>query len=108
MLHTLENIIGKTKLFEILKNHLVINSCDYVSTDRFIAEVNDAVGVDLKCFWDSWLYGVGLPEIEYEDYYKYDEKEGILNVKLFIHQNSFYYLCVVQVEHLKYFLQNQK
>ena len=91
LLHTLEQLIGKDVLLEVLHSLVQNNACSSISTQDFITKVEEkAFNTDLSCFWDAWLYGKGLPELEYETFYKLSEDNQKLQVKLVINQKSVY------------------
>lgn len=80
VLHTLRNIIGDDKFFEILHEYRKKYNYSYADTKKFIDVVNSVMGEDYTWFFDQYIFGKGYPQIKCE--WTYDESQKTLNVTL--------------------------
>ncbi|MGW7364431.1 M1 family metallopeptidase [Streptomyces sp. NPDC054841] len=62
VLHKIRQAVGDDAFFAILKGWAQTHRHGNVSTDDFIAYVEEESGEDLTDLWDVWLYGVDRPE----------------------------------------------
>ncbi len=64
VLHMLRGIVGDSTFFNILRQYLVEPGLSYnVATTADFERIAERVsGMDLKYFFDEWIYGVGYPK----------------------------------------------
>lgn len=66
VLHSLRySIDNDTLFFDILKTFATENRCKLVTTKTFLDLVNRKTGKDYSAFFDQYLYGRFVPELEY-------------------------------------------
>ncbi|MBA4407016.1 peptidase M1 [bacterium] len=63
VLHMLRGIVGDTKFFQILKEYLLEPGLSYnvATTEDFRRIAERVSGIDLKYFFDEWIYGENFP-----------------------------------------------
>lgn len=62
VLHALRLTIGDDAFFDVLRRWVAENNGTSQSTDAFIALAEDVSGLDLKPFFDDWLFAADLPD----------------------------------------------
>ncbi|WP_129670046.1 M1 family metallopeptidase [Phytoactinopolyspora endophytica] len=60
--HALRARVGDNTFFEILRTWVAANNGGNVTTEMFIAHVNEFAGEDLSDLFDAWLFSTELPE----------------------------------------------
>jgi len=66
VMHTLRSAIDNDPIwFEILKEFMVENAKDHVSTEDFFNKVKEKTGTDYLYFSEQYLYSPNQPELEY-------------------------------------------
>lgn len=82
ILHMLRGIIGKDNFWKGIQSYYAKYQNKNASTADFRKEMEEASGMDLKAFFDQWLYQSGALEIEGD--WKYDKKNE--QIKLVLNQ----------------------
>jgi len=78
-LHLLRFTLGDEAFFRGLKRYVSDNCGRSVVTDDFRRAMEAASGVDLREFFDQWLYSPGFPEFEWD--WRWDGLHVILTVR---------------------------
>ncbi len=79
VLHMLRREVGDTLFFKSLRNYFREFKYSNASTEDFIQVCESTSGISLRKFFNQWLDGEGIIEIEYE-YYSYKEEEQYITV----------------------------
>ncbi|MFC1723988.1 M1 family aminopeptidase [candidate division KSB1 bacterium] len=66
VLHMLRNIVGDDVFWNITREHLNRFKWGNINTEDFILLCEELSGLNLRWFFDQWLFDIGLPEIEYD------------------------------------------
>lgn len=82
ILHMLRGIIGTDNFWKGIQSYYAKYQNKNASTADFRREMEEASGMDLKTFFDQWLYRSGALEIEGD--WKYDKKNE--QIKLVLNQ----------------------
>ncbi len=65
VLHMLRRTVGKITFIKILRNYYQRYKYSNASTEDFIRICEEVAGIKLDKFFDQWLYGEGIIELEY-------------------------------------------
>ncbi|HLC77200.1 MAG TPA: M1 family aminopeptidase [archaeon] len=80
ILHMLRNILGDELWWKVINNYVKRNHNRAVETLDFIHSIEQVTGLNMKKFFDQWIFGPGHPE--YGVLYFFDEKTKEVNVRI--------------------------
>ncbi len=72
VLHMLRARVGNEMFFDILQSWFQEHHNGNVITSEFQAKCEELTGEDFSQFFDQWIYGSGIPELEYSVFYNYN------------------------------------
>src|SRR3989338_7307171 len=72
ILHMLRNALGDKLWWKVIKNYVQKNQDKAVETLDFIEAIEDVTGMNMKKFFDQWIFSAGHPE--YKVLYSWDAK----------------------------------
>jgi aminopeptidase N len=65
VLHTLRGLLGDETFFDVLRDYEERHRLGSVVTEDFVASAEQTSGVDLRDFFEAWVYAAGEPEWEW-------------------------------------------
>lgn len=80
ILHMLRGKVGTENFWKGIQSYYKKYQDKNVTTNDFLREMEEASGMDLKVFFQQWLYESG--ELKYDGNWIYNAKKGVITIKL--------------------------
>ena len=82
VLHMLRNMVGEDTFWQIIHEHLDRYKWGNINTEDFIKLSEEISGIELNWFFNQWIYGIGLPYLEYNWNYIVDKNKYYINLHI--------------------------
>ncbi len=81
VLHMLRNLMGESNFRKGIQSYYKNHFNGNATTTDFRIEMEKASGIDLKNYFDQWLYQVGMPKIKGEWFWNSNKKELVVTLE---------------------------
>lgn len=81
VLHTLRRFMGDRNFFRGLRRYLLKYRHQPADTEDLRRAMTEATGIDLKPFFDQWIYKPGHPVLDYTWQWDAGSRQAVINVK---------------------------